>query len=183
MVRVISELSESEYRLVRTLRALGEEKRFLIFKNLRTGPCYAGGLTNALKISRAALEKHVRRLIQAKLVKKKLLIEGGRTKAIFELTDFARSIAEEIEGIIIDIGEVEARLVDELKEGLTEVTAQMESIVVIMRGLEDRLRNGEISPEDYDRLKSRYERQRSELRSKADRLRKKLKGGRTLEDS
>ena len=144
-MQVVRELSEREYRLVGILRALGEEKRFLILKNLKVGPRYASELSDALKISRAALEKHVRKLSHVNLVNKKLLMEGGRAKAKFELTDFAKSIAKEIEGIVTDISKVEAHLVNErYREMLTEVTTQIESIVAIMKRLEDRLRNEEI---------------------------------------
>jgi len=148
-----NELTEREYNLVRLLDALGEEKRFLIFKNLQIdGSCYAEELADALMISRAATDKHARRLIETGLVKKKFVVEGGKARARLTPTLLARDVNACLEELIRRTG-----LGASHQEKAAEARARIRAIKAVLNKLERRLRSGEISHASYERFRQEYE--------------------------
>jgi len=172
--KVINDLSEREYYCVHILKALGEEKRFLILKNLRSGECYAHELADAFKISRAALEKHVRILIQSGLVEKRFLLEEGRAKTVLKITPFAKDVLQDIDSIVSKTSKVEEERLDELKSQLTELTTQINSLKLTLRRLHDRYSRNEIEEKLYRELRSRYEKELEALLKKAEKIRKRV---------
>jgi len=174
-LKITTRLSKSEYGLVRILRALANENRFIIFKNLQTGPCYATELNDPLKISRPALGKHVRILSNEGLVEKKHVVERGTAKTVYELTDFGEKIAEKINGFTKDFEVITSQINRELHEELMDVNTQIDSTDMILKGLAKRLKNKEISPQDYDGLKSDYEKTIIRLDKKRNELKEELR--------
>ena len=168
-------LSAKNYRLVRILRALANENRFIVFHNLQRGQFYATKLNNALKISRPALGKHVRILINEGLVEQKHLVEGGTAKTVYELTDFGSKIAERINRLSDGIGALTSQITRELNEELTEVNTQINSTETILKDLENSLKNKEISSKDYSSLKTDYEKTLSKLKKEQTKLKERLR--------
>ncbi|MBS7629588.1 winged helix-turn-helix transcriptional regulator [Candidatus Bathyarchaeota archaeon] len=166
----IGEIEPEELRLTEVFRALGEVKRFLIFKNLRVGPCYADELVELLGISRPALGKHMRVLIDAGLARLKYTIEDGKTKARLELTDISSKMAtlvdEMVSGIIKDILSREKTL----KAELVEAEIQYVSTKATLESLEKKHKEGSISEEEYVRLRTLYEGQLKRLSDKLTKL-------------
>jgi len=173
-MKVINDLSEREYYCVQILKALGEEKRFLILKNLRLRECYAHELADAFKISRAALEKHVRILIQSDLVEKRFLLEEGRAKTVLKVTAFAKDILRDIDSIVSKTVKVEEKRFDELKSQLTEITTQINSLKLTLQKLYDRYSRREIEEKLYRELRSKYEKELTTLLKKAEKIRKRV---------
>jgi DNA-binding MarR family transcriptional regulator len=164
-------LSGNEYRLIRILRALGNNNRYIIFKNLEDGPRYAATLNEPLKISRPALGKHARRLIVEGLIEQKHVVEGGTAKTVYELTEFGKKIIEDVRNLTDDLGVVRARA---LREELMEVNAQINSMKTILNGLEMRVKNNEISSEDHSILKSDYDKKLDILKKRENEIRLRL---------
>lgn len=169
-------LSGNEYRLVRLLRALANENRLLIFKNLQKGWCYATKLNEAIKISRPALGKHVRILIGEKLVEQNYVIENGTGRATYKLTDFGEKIAKKMNSLSDDIELIANQIVNELQEELMDVNAQINSSNKVLKELEKRLKKKEISKQDYDNLKVDYEEKINELKKRRRELQNELGG-------
>lgn len=167
-------LSANNYRLVRILRALANENRFIIFKNLQKGSFYAIELNDALKISRPALGKHVRILINEGLVEQKHIVKGGTVNTIYDLTDFGIKIAEKLNGLTEGIGDLTSHITRERREELTEINTQINSTETVLKGLENRLKNKEISQQDYQGLKSDYEEAIKKLLNRRNELKKRL---------
>lgn len=158
----INEMSEQEYNLVKVLDALGEEKRFLIFKNLRVnGACYADELSDTLKISRAALEKHVRRLVNTNLVNKKYIVEGGKARARLVSTLLSKDVTFCLDDLLkrTDLG-------TSLQEKGAEVRARVKAIRAVLSKLERRLKSGEIDQAEYRRFRQEYEAEMEQLDEK-----------------
>lgn len=168
-------LSANDYRLVRILRALANENRFIILHNLQRGPLYATELNIALKISRPALGKHVRILIKEGLAEQKHVVEGGTAKTVYELTDFGSKISERVNGLTEGIGDLKSQITSELREKLTEVNIQIKSIDEILKGIETRFKNKEITSKDYSSLKSDYEKTLTSLKKRQKALRERVK--------
>lgn len=156
-MKINTALSKNEYGLVRILRALANENRFIVFKNLQMGPCFATELNGPLNISRPALGKHVRILRNEKLVEQKHVVESGTVKTIYELTDFGRNIADKINEFTEDIEDVTSKMHLKFSEDLMVIEAQINSTREILKGLEKRLMSKKISRHVYDSLKSDYE--------------------------
>ena len=168
-------LSANDYRLVRVLRALANENRFIIFHNLQRGPFYATELNSALNISRPALGKHVRILIKEGLVEQKHVVKGGTAKTVYGLTDFGSKISERINGLTEGIGDLTIQITKELDEKLTEVNIQINSTETILKNLENRLKNKEIPSKDYSSLKTDYEKTLSKLKKEQKELKERLR--------
>jgi predicted transcriptional regulator len=174
LLNITTTISGNEYRLTRLLRALGNENRLLIFKNLQNGQCYATELSNALKISRPALGKHVRVLIGEKLAEQNHVVENGSAKAIYELTDFGEKIAVKINALTEDIEAITNQIVNELHSECMDVNAQINSSNKVLKDIKKKLKNKEISYQDYEYLKKDYEKKIKELKKRRDELNNKL---------
>jgi len=154
-----NELSELEYRLIRVLDALGEEKRFLIFRNLlMSGSCFAEELSDVLKISRAALEKHVRRLSSANLINKRFVVEGGKARAKLVPTFLSKDVMECLDDLLkqTDLG-------TSLQEKAAEARSRVKAIKAVLNKLERRLEAGEIGEAEYRQFRDRYEAEMEQL--------------------
>lgn len=173
-MKINTTISKKEYGLMRILRALANENRFIVFKNLQEGQCYATELNGPMKISRPALSKHVRILIKEGLVGKKHVVEGGTAKAVYELTDFGEKIAEKINAFTKDIESITSQINRELHEELMDVNTQINSTKAILKGLEKRVKNKEISPQDHARLKNDYGETLKNLRKRQKELKERL---------
>ena len=165
-------LSKHEYRWVRLLRALANENRFIIFKTLQKNPQYATELNTALGISRPALGKHVRILIREGLVEQKYVFEKGTAKAVYELTVFGTKIAEGMKEFMENVEDISKEVVKTYRGELMDVNAQISSTYSILKGLEKKMKNKEISFQDYRTLKADYEKKINLLQKR----RNKLKG-------
>jgi len=174
-LKINTVLLKNEYGLVRILRALANENRFIVFKNLQMGPCFATELNGPLNISRPALGKHVRVLINEELVEQKHVVESGTVKTIYELTDFGRNIAEKINEFTKDIEDVTSKIHMKLSEDLMVIDAQINSTREILKGLEKRLKNYKISRHVYDSLKSDYEKKISDLGRRRREMKKRFR--------
>ena len=62
----------------------------------------------------------------------------------------------------------------ELQEELLDVNAQISSMKAILRGLEKRVKNNEISPQDYSSLKSDYDKKLDSLKKREKELKQRL---------
>lgn len=169
-------LSVNEYRLVRLLRALSNENRLIIFKNLQDGRCYATELSNALKISRPALGKHVGILIGEGIVEQNHVIENGAAKAIYELTDFGKKIVEKLNALTNDVESITTQITNELQEELMDVNAQISSSNKVLKELEKRMKKKDMPGHDYENLKVEYEKKIDELKKRRRELQNKLGG-------
>lgn len=174
-MKINATLLKKEYGLVKILRALANENRFIIFKNLQKGPCFATELNGPLKISRPALGKHVRILINEELVEQKHVVESGTVKTFYELTDFGRNIAEKINEFTKDIDDVTGQINRDLNEELIDIDAQIISTNRILKGLEKRLKNYQISRQGYESLKSDYVKKLSDLGRRRRELKKRVR--------
>jgi len=159
-----SSLSGNEYRFMRLLRALGNENRFILFKNLQKGQCYATELSNVLKISRPALGKHVGILIGEGLVEQNHVIEHGAAKAVYELSSLGESIAKKMNMLTDDIESITAQIVKEMREELMDINAQINGSKNVLKELERKLDKKEISNQDYESLKAEYNKSLDELK-------------------
>jgi len=160
--------------MVRVLRALANENRFVIFKNLQKGSSYATEMNGPLKISRPALGKHVRILINEGLVEQTHEIERGKAKTVYKLTDFGVNLSERINKLTMDIEAITSQKDMELHENLMDIDAQINSTKAILKGLEKSAKNNEISPQDYSSLKSDYNKQLNLLKKKERELKQRL---------
>ena len=167
-------LTGKEYRLIRILRAIGNNNRYIIFKNLEEGPIYAADLNGPLKISRPALGKHVRSLISEGLVEQEHIVEGGTAKAVYEMTDFGKKIIGKIKSFTEDMEVISNEISSELREELLDVNVQISSMKSILRRLEKRVKNNEISPQDYSSLKSDYDNKLDSLKKREKELKQRL---------
>jgi predicted ArsR family transcriptional regulator len=127
-----------------------------------------------LKISRPALGKHVRTLINEGLVKQKHVVEGGTAKAVYELTDFGKKIIEKVRSFTEDMEAMTSKIIIEVEEELMEVNVQISSMKAILKGLEKRMNNNEISPQDYSSLKSDYDKKLDSLKKREKELKQRL---------
>ena len=173
-MKIDTTLSKKEYGFVRILKALANENRFIIFKNLQNGECYATELSGPLKISRPALGKHVRILIKEGLVEKKHVVEGGTAKTVYELTDFGEKIAGKINGFTKDVEAITSLINREFREELMDIDAQIKSTNAIIKGIKTRFKNEEISSKEYKSLKSDYEERLNKLRKKRNEIKGRL---------
>ena len=174
MLSIETTLSGKEYRLIRILRAIGNDNRYIIFKNLEKGPVYAADMNGPLKISRPALGKHVRSLINEGLVEQKHVVEGGTAKALYEITDFGTKIIGKIKSFTEDMEALSSEIKSELQEELLDINAQISSTKAILRGLEKRVKNKEISPQDCSSLKSDYDKKLDSLKKREKELKQRL---------
>jgi len=62
----------------------------------------------------------------------------------------------------------------EFQEELLDVNAQISSMKAILRGLEKRVKNNEISPQDYSSLKSDYDKKLDSLKKREKELKQRL---------
>lgn len=127
-----------------------------------------------MKISRPALGKHVRSLINEGLVEQKHVVERGTAKAVYEITDFGRKILGKIRSFTEDMEAMTSKINRELQEELLDVNAQISSMKVILKGLEKRVKNNEISPQDYSSLKSDYDKKLDSLKKREKELKQRL---------
>jgi len=127
-----------------------------------------------LKISRPALGKHVRALINEGLVEQKHVVEGGTAKAVYELTDFGKKIIEKVRSFTEDMEAMTSINNRELQEELMDVNAQISSMKAILRELEKRVKNNEISHQDYLSLKSDYDKKLDSLKKREKELKQRL---------
>jgi len=127
-----------------------------------------------LKISRPALGKHVRALINEGLVEQKHVVEGGTAKAVYELTDFGKKIIVKIRSFTEDMEAMTSINNRELQEELMDVNAQISSIKAILKGLEKRVKNNEISHQDYLSLKSDYDKKLDSLKKRKKERKQRL---------
>lgn len=173
-MKINTTLSKNEYGLVRILRALANENRFIVFKNLQKGRCYATELNGPLKISRPALGKHVRILINEGLVEQKHVIEGGTAKTVYELTDFGANFAERINKLTMDIEAITSQITRRFHEELLDINTQINSTKAILKGLEKRIKNKELSPQVHTKLKNDYRKTLDTLMKKQRELKERL---------
>ena len=173
-MKITTSLSSNEYGLVRLLRALANENRFIVFKNLQSDRHYATDLNAALNISRPALTKHIRILRDVKLIEQTHDVDTGTVKTVYELTDFGRKIGEKIQGLTADIEDISRQITRDLREQLVDVTAHIRSIEVTLKGLAQRWQAQAITPGEYEDLKAGYERQREEMRERRRDLQRRL---------
>ena len=127
-----------------------------------------------MKISRPALGKHVRALINEGLVEQKHVVEGGTAKAVYEITDFGRKIIGKIRSFTEDMAVMTSKINRELQEELLDVNAQISSMKAILRGLEKRVKNNEISTQDYSSLKSDYDKKLDSLKKREKEIKQRL---------
>ncbi len=128
-----------------------------------------------MKISRPALGKHVRALINEGLVEQKHVVEGGTAKAVYEITDFGRKTIGKIRSFTEDMEVMTSKINRELQEELLDVNAQISSIKVTIKGLEKRVKNNEISSQDYSSFKSDYDKTLDSLKKREKELKERLK--------
>ena len=131
-------------------------------------------MNGPLKISRPALGKHVRVLINEGLVEQKHVVERGTAKAVYEITDFGRKIIGKIRSFTEDMEAMTSEINREFQEELLDVNAQISSMKAILRGLEKRVKNNEISPQDYSSLKSDYDKKLDSLKKREKELKQRL---------
>lgn len=62
----------------------------------------------------------------------------------------------------------------EFQEELLDVNAQISSMKAILRGLEKRVKNNEISPQDYSSLKSDYDKKLDSLMKREKEVKQRL---------
>ena len=167
-------LSSNEYGLVRILRALANENRFIVFKNLQEDRQYAADLNAALSISRPALAKHVRILREVRLVEQTHDMETGRVKTAYILTEFGRKIGEQIQGLTTAIGDISRQITRDLQEELIDVNAQIRSTEIVLRGLEQRRKNQAITSQEYEELTAEYKQKRDDMRRRQRDLQRRL---------
>lgn len=127
-----------------------------------------------MKISRPALGKHVRALINEGLVEQKHIVERGTAKAVYEITDFGRKIIGKIRSFTEDMEAMTSKINREFQEELLDVNAQISSMKAILRGLEKRVKNNDISPQDYSSLKSDYDKKLDSLKTREKELKQRL---------
>jgi len=127
-----------------------------------------------LKISRPALGKHVRSLINEGLVEQKHVVEGGTAKAVYEITDFGRKTIGKIRSFTEDVEAMTVETNRELQEELLDVNAQISSVKVILEGLEKRVKNNEISSQDHSSLKSDYDKKLDSLKKREKELKQRV---------
>jgi DNA-binding HxlR family transcriptional regulator len=171
---ITTTLSSNEYGLVRILRALANENRFIVFKNLQNDRHFATKLNAALNISRPALAKHVRILRDVKLVEQTHDVETGTVKTVYELTDFGKKIGEKIRGLTTDIEDISRQIKRDLNAELIDVNAHIRSTDLIVKGLEQRRKNKAITFREYEVLKSEYEHKRDDMQRRRQDLQKRL---------
>lgn len=135
---------------------------------------YAADLYEPLKISRPALGKHVRALINEGLVEQKHIIEGGTAKTVYEITDFGKKILGKIQSFTEDMENMTITTSRALQEELMDVNAQISGIKAILRGLEKQMNDNEISSQDYSSIKSEYNKKLDSLKKKEKELKQRL---------
>jgi len=107
-------------------------------------------------------------------VEQKHVVEGGTAKAIYELTDFGKKIIEKVRSFTEDMEAITSINNRDLQEELMDVNAQISSIKAILKGLEKRVKNNEISHQDYLSLKSDYDKKLDSLKKREKEIKQRL---------
>lgn len=107
-------------------------------------------------------------------MKQKHVVEGGTAKAVYELTDFGKKIIEKVRSFTEDMEAMTSKIIIEVEEELMEVNVQISSMKAILKGLEKRMNNNEISPQDYSSLKSDYDKKLDSLKKREKELKQRL---------
>lgn len=166
-------LSPSEYGLVRMFRALANENRFIAFNNLRLKTtCYEAELSEALKISRPALSKHVRILMRERLVEQEHIVESGTVKARYKLTEYGEQIAKKVIDFEQDIKTIVNEVTKAFQAELMDITLQIESITRTLSDLKTRFSTRKITSTHYENIKADYETKLKSLRRRRRELKK-----------
>lgn len=91
------EYIESGEKLLLVLEALSNPLRLKIISNLYSGRCYVSELARQLKISRALLYLHLKKLEEAELVDSEMEISsGGKAMKYYYLKQFDFKLNEDI---------------------------------------------------------------------------------------
>ncbi len=113
-------------------------------------------------------------MIDVGLVEQEHVVESGTAKAVFELSDFGKAISEKLRGFTEEMGGITNNIDRDLREALMDVAVQTNSMKSILKGLDKRVKNNEISPQDYSNIKEDYTQKLKSLKKRENEIKQRL---------
>ena len=166
-------LGSKEYGMIRVLRSLADEKRYMILKTLKDDSIWAENLYEPLGISRPALNKHIRILKNTKLLTENYLTDEGKIKVKYSITDYGSKILKIFnDSLLPTINQVD--VVTTLKLELYEAEMERDSVAKTIDRIKEKFTQGKITKEQYRNFKQQYESKLSRLSKSIEQIQSKI---------